>query len=181
MLGSVDGVRLREVVEEGVPLEAIGAVKEDDRRSGAGGLDACLDLVTPCGQRTVLGGDHQDAPPAGTASAGNARFARRLSGHQRSSHSSSQRSRTWGRTSREKRSMFLSVSSCGMEPMWRSTMRLPTRSSFIASVSWSRTVAGLPAITKPLSTKSLNVKFGRSSRMLRTSLNCFFMVFTRLR
>ena len=77
--------------------------------------------------------------------------------------------------------MFLSVSSCGIEPMCSSTIRLPTRRFLIASLSRSRTVAGLPAMTKPFSTKSLKVKFGSSSRMLRTSLNCFFIVFTRLR
>ncbi len=94
-------------------------------------------------------GDGYPAAPA------RARLARRRSGHQWFCHWSSQMSRTCGSTSRANRSMFFSVSSWGMEPMCRSTIRLPTRSFLIASVSWSRTEAGLPAMTSWFSTKSL--------------------------
>ncbi|MNW13571.1 hypothetical protein D3C71_2115620 [compost metagenome] len=74
--------------------------------------------------------------------------------------------------------MFLSVSSCGIEPICSSTIRLPTRSWRTDSASCSRTVAGLPAITSWLSTKSLNLNCGIRERTLFTCETWLRMVLT---
>src|SRR5205814_3855165 len=57
-------------------------------------------------------------------------------------------SRTCGSTSRANRSVLWSVRSFGIEPIWSSTMRWPTRSERMHSVSCCRTVAGLQQLTE---------------------------------
>src|SRR5262249_9503574 len=61
--------------------------------------------------------------------------ARSFSGHHLFSHWSSHTSRKCGMTSPQNRSIFLMVRSCGIEPIWSSTIKLPTRSFFTASIS----------------------------------------------
>src|SRR5207302_11289962 len=58
-----------------------------------------------------------------------------------------QRSGTWGMTSRARRAVLWNTRSFGIEPIWSSTMRWPTRRLLMHSVSCWRTVAGPPAIT----------------------------------
>ena len=55
-------------------------------------------------------------------------------------------------TSLANRVMFCLVSSWGIEPICNRAMRLPTRRPRHASTSFSVTVCGLPAMTKPWST-----------------------------
>ena len=64
----VDGIRLRESVEERVPLEPERAVQEHDGRAAAGDLDVGVDLPAPGGDGAVLRGDHHSPPPAATGS-----------------------------------------------------------------------------------------------------------------
>ena len=117
VLGGEHGEALGQAVEERVPLQPGGAVQEHDGIAGARrGGRGCV--ICPSHSAERLRGGPITAPAASW------RSWRRLSGHQRFSHSD-QLSRRCGSTSRANRSMFLSVSSWGIEPMCRSTIRLP--------------------------------------------------------
>src|SRR5713101_8939912 len=67
MLGGVDGEVLGERVQERVPLEAPGAVEEDEGGAAALGEDAHANAVLPDGEHTGLGavqsGHGLDPPP----------------------------------------------------------------------------------------------------------------------
>src|SRR6266851_5811318 len=145
MLGGMNGEMLSERVEERIPVEAPGAVEEDEVGTGALGEDAHEDATLPDGEQARL----RAVEAAHRAVTAGSERARSFSGHQwLTQPSSSQKPRRDGSTSREKRSMFCRVSSWGMEPICRSTIRLPTRRPLTTSSSrrW-RTVAGLPAMT----------------------------------
>src|SRR5712691_11466111 len=83
-------------------------------------------------------------------------------GYQRSSYSD-HRPLRYGITSCAKRWVFSRVSASGRSPICSSSMRCPTRISVMAWRNVSRTVAALPAITKPCSTKSFQVSWARSA------------------
>jgi integration host factor subunit beta len=93
--------------------------------------------------------NREPGPAATPAGVRTGAAPRSFSGHQWFTQpSSSHTFRSEGRTSRPKRSMFSIASSCGMEPICSSTMRLPTcRPLTTSSTSRSRTVAALPAMT----------------------------------
>src|SRR5262249_25719877 len=153
VLGGVHGVVLGEGVEKRAPVEAPRAVEEEQRRPLALGQDAQADLARPHGEGAgveTVETAHRAARGAGS------KRARSFSGHQwLTQPSCSHTGLSEGSTSRAKRSMFWSVNSWGMEPIWRRTMRLPTRRPLTtSSCRRSRTVAGLPEITYPFSTKS---------------------------
>ena len=162
MLRRVNGVGLRQAVQETVPLEAGCAVQEHQRRPLPRYLYPGLYLVTPNAQGAVrvsspcyIPSGHRLGWAKRSLGRPTAAFPRSFSGHQWFSQpSSSQMSRSLGRTSFPNRSMFFRVSSWGMEPMCSSTIRLPTRSFLMASSNWSTTDAGLPPITSWLSMKS---------------------------
>src|SRR5581483_10547851 len=144
----------------------------------------------PCGRRRawdancdrgagLLGRPFHHRLRDAAARAGSFSFSR--SGHQWFSHWSSHISLRCGLTSRANISMFFRVSSCGIEPMWSSTIRLPTRSFLTASRNWSATVLGLPPITKPLSRKSLYFQFGTCAINSSCSGLRFLTLLARLR
>src|SRR5204863_2540560 len=176
MLGSDHAEALGQLLEERVPGETPWAVKEHERGPASFRQHPDADAALPDGVRFLS--NHAGRAPTGATPRGRA-DSRSRSGHQwLTQPSSSQTPRRWGRTSRAKRSMFSRASSCGIEPICRSTMRLPTRRpSITSSFNRSRTVAGLPAMTYPRSTKSrYRSVLGFSAR--RTGL---LIVATRLR
>ena len=94
-------------------------------------------------------------PLIGRSSRGRARSAAATGlGHQRFSHSSSNRPASCGITRFANSSVLCSVSSRLMLPNWSSSMRWPTLSSVATSRSCSATSSGLPMITKPCATMS---------------------------
>ena len=129
VLGGVHGEVLGERVEERIPVRPQGPWKktsggpapfESTRMRTRFCQTEMRRALAPWPLRSLI------APPAAAGS----RLARwrSFSGHQwLTQPSSSQTPRRHGSTSRAKRSMFCSVSSCGIEPIWRSTIRLPTR------------------------------------------------------
>src|SRR5206468_2768171 len=122
VFGGMDGEVLGQDVQKRVPVKTPGAVEENESGAGALREHAHADAVLPDGQRAGLGAVETVHRAATTAGSG-AR-SRSFSGHQwLTQPSSSQKPRSEGRTSRAKRSMFCSVSSWGMEPICRSTIR----------------------------------------------------------
>src|SRR5215470_5428204 len=146
MLGRVHGELLGERIEERAPVQTPGTVEEEQGGPGALGQDAQADLARPHGDGA--GVETVEIAHRAGRGAGSKR-ARSFSGHQWLTQPSfSHTGRSEGSTSRAKRSMFWRVSSWGMEPIWRRTMRLPTRRPLTtSSCKRSRTVAGLPEIT----------------------------------
>src|SRR5258708_19099058 len=147
MLRSIYRVASRDRVQKLGPLEPCGAVQEHVWRPAPSNSDVYIDFPLPDGEPAIDNSCHAIAPRW--------TFLRSPAGHQWFSHSSSQIGRSAGATSRKKSSMFFSANSCGMEPIWSNTMRLPTRRLSDRSLSWSRTLAGLPQATYPSFKKSL--------------------------
>src|SRR5215510_6073488 len=83
-------------------------------------------------------------------------------GYQRSSYSD-HRPLRYGITSCAKRWVFSRASASGKSPICSRSMRCPTRIVVMALCNVSRTVAALPAITKPCFTKSFQVSWARSA------------------
>src|SRR5216683_8097952 len=144
----------REQVEAFVPDKPVAIVEIDQRRTLAGNLDVRVDRAIPEDNSAFRRGRHRyllaraESPLAPRAAPAFLPPSIRRFGHQLLTQpSSSHTLRKCGRTSLLKRSIFLSVNSCGIEPICSSTIRLPTRSFFTAAINWSRSVAGLPAMT----------------------------------
>src|SRR5262249_22200865 len=143
--------------ERTVGIKPPRPVQIDERRAVAGNFDFGLDPVLPEPELAHFRSRHVDfrrvqdaAARAGDVPA-TGRFALRRSGHQRSSYLSSHKSAIFGKTSRANRSMFFLHSSVGMEPKCSSASRWPMRARLMPSRSCSRTVLGLPTMTKPRS------------------------------
>src|ERR1051325_9513713 len=146
------GVRFRKPHEEiAVEVEAPGPVQINERGPAAGNFDIGADPVLPQPQPPYFRRPHDAAPDYSAAAMADERvLALSRSGHQRSSYSL-HRPSICGSTSRLNRSILRLQSSVGIEPKCNSVSRWPTRSRFMCSINWSRTVFGLPTMTNPLS------------------------------
>src|SRR5262249_49376312 len=96
--------------------------------------------------------DREAAVADAHASEGHRATGAAADGYQWSGHSV-QIAWSAGRTSRAKSSVLRWTFSRGMFPNCIKIIRWPTRIDFTTSISWSRTVAGLPAMTAPAPTR----------------------------